>query len=136
MTSRTDIKLNEIKEDYMDIPENNITDFPKSYNHKGIDVNINYANDIYTIYANLCGVERENIHLELTDRTLSIKANRENIGSDGFHNNEIIVGEIMRLIGLEHDVDGEEATSTYKNGLLTIKLPKSKKSKTIKIDVK
>lgn len=84
-----------------------------------------------TIYADLCGVKKEDILVELTGKTLRISAERNIKHNIGLHNDEITNGKIFKLIELETDIDGENAKSRFSNGLLIIELPKIVKNDSI-----
>lgn len=87
------------------------------------------------IYADLCGVLKEDISIEVIGKTLRISAERKLKHSGGLHNDEITNGKIIKLIQLEQEVDPEKATSTFENGLLVIQLPKIIKNDSVLIKI-
>lgn len=87
------------------------------------------------IYADLCGVEKEDISIEVIGKTLRISAERKLKHSGGLHNDEIINGKIIKLIQLEQEVDSEKAKSKLENGLLIIELPKIIKNDAVIIKI-
>lgn len=87
------------------------------------------------IYADLCGVEKEDVFIEVIGKTLRISAERKLKHSGGLHNDEIINGKIIKLIRLEQDVDPEKAKSKLENGLLIIELPKIIKNDAVIIKI-
>ena len=60
----------------------------------------------------------------------------ETVEEDNFYYQECYWGAFSRSVILPVDVVVDKADSFLKNGILTIKLPKAKKSKTTKIQVK
>ena len=91
--------------------------------------------DIYTdkenvfVRAELPGVERDALNVELTDDQLTISASRnsgnENDSSESF----------SRTISLPESVQGEKVTAAYQDGVLTVTLPKVEAVKPRKIAV-
>ena len=102
---------------------------------RDIPVNITYSNNVYTVYADLCGIKKENIKLELNGKTLKICAIRELYKSDALHENEIRTGNLLRLVNLESDIDGENVKAVYENGLLIVTLPKNEKNIGLRINI-
>lgn len=98
---------------------------------KNILTNTKIDKEEITIFADLCGVEKENINVELTGKTLRINAERKFNYESGLHNDEICIGNLCRLIELEEEVDGENSKSSFENGLLIIKLQRISKPETI-----
>ncbi|WGI17998.1 Hsp20/alpha crystallin family protein [Methanonatronarchaeum sp. AMET-Sl] len=91
-----------------------------------------------TVTADLPGVEKEGIKINISDNILTIEATRER-GTDteekGYLKKERTVGKFQRKVKLPTTVDEENAEATFKNGVLEIKLPKKEedKGKEIKI---
>ncbi|QUH22073.1 Hsp20/alpha crystallin family protein [Alkaliphilus sp. B6464] len=82
--------------------------------------------DKYVIYADLCGVNKEDIHIEVKGRIMGIKAKRDFGITNGFSKTEIAIGELFKIINLEDDIEKEEIVAEYKDGLLKITIPKVK----------
>lgn len=102
---------------------------------KTIPTNIIIQSDKIIIYADLCGVKKEDISIELTGKTLCISGDRKLKYDVGLHNYEITNGKIFKLIELENEIDGELSTSKFENGLLIIELPKIIKNESININI-
>lgn len=103
---------------------------------KTIPINTIIQEEKIIIYADLCGVLKEDISIEVIGKTLRISAERRLKFTEGLHNDEIINGKIIKLVKLEHEIDAENAKSNFENGLLIVELPKivKKESIIIKID--
>lgn len=110
--------------------KNNGTDYIEN-----ISANITCENDVYNIYADLCGVNKEDIELQLTGKILKISAKRDLSKSDAPHKNEIICGDLLRIIHLDSDIDTKNIKATFVNGLLTINLKKNFENDFIKIAI-
>jgi HSP20 family protein len=93
------------------------------------------------VKADLPDVDLKDIDIQIERGTLSIKGERkfervEGKGT-GYHRIERSYGTFQRVFGLPDTVDPDKVKADYKNGVLTITLPKKEvaKPKTIKIDV-
>ena len=91
--------------------------------------------------ADLPDVVLKDIDIQIEHGTLSVKGERkfekvEGKGT-GYHRIERSYGQFQRFFTLPDTVDTENVKADYKNGVLTVTLPKMEvaKPKTIKIDV-
>ncbi len=81
------------------------------------------------VTAEIPGVEKENIKVNVYDNTLEISASiskEEEEKREGFIRKERRLGKFYRAITLPCEVLAEKAKATYKNGVLEIRLPKAK----------
>ncbi len=95
--------------------------------------------DKYVVKADLPGIEEKDIQVEVRDGALSIGAERseEKEHQDGAYRRlERKRGSFRRSFYLGDDVDVEKIKAKYKNGTLTVTLPKSEKVKphTVKVE--
>lgn len=91
------------------------------------------------VRAELPGVEKDDIDVSLTDRSVTIKATTRTEKKDekgDYYRHEISTGQLSRTVLLPAEVDGEKATAEFKNGLLEITIPKVPAANRIRIDVK
>ena len=91
--------------------------------------------------ADLPDVNLKDMNIQIEHGTLSIKGERkfekvEGKGT-GYHRIERSYGEFQRYFSLPDTVDPERIKADYKNGVLTVTLPKKElaKPRTVKIDV-
>lgn len=91
-----------------------------------IPINMEETTDNYYIYADACGTAKEDIQIELKGRVLTIKIKREFGRIDGYHINEISLGNLMKIIEFRDDIDKERVSASNENGLLKIIIPKRK----------
>jgi HSP20 family protein len=82
------------------------------------------------VRAELPGVSREAIGVELEDGALSIKASRKQKTGEG--EDEV---SFSRVITVPGDVQADKVAAAYENGILTVTLPKSEVAKPRKINV-
>jgi len=84
------------------------------------------------VRAELPGVKKDEIELTITDEGLSIVVNRELKEEDKaerFYRCEMVHGTMERTVAFPIEVDVEKAKAELKEGLLSIVIPKAKKSK-------
>jgi HSP20 family protein len=97
-------------------------------------------NDL-VVKADLPDVGRENIDVRVENQTLSIKGERrfaEDASAQSYHRIERSYGSFVRSFAVPNSVDTEKVSADYKNGVLTIALPKKEaaKPKQVKVEVK
>lgn len=91
------------------------------------------------IKSTIAGVKPENLDIAITNDMVTIRGRREadeELGKDDYFYQECYWGPFSRSIILPIDVQTDKSLATLKNGVLTIKLPKSEKIKTKKIEIK
>jgi HSP20 family protein len=107
--------------------------------NSGIKADIKENEKEYIIEADMPGVDKEAIEVELRDNYLTISANhREELNEEreNYIRKERRVGKIARSFYVEN-VKNEDVKASYKNGVLKLVLPKSEpqKKKSYKIDI-
>ena len=102
-------------------------------------VDISEGNTEITVKAEIPGVDEKDIDVSLTGKTLTIRAEKKKEtkeeGKD-FHRLERSYGMYKRAFELPAEVDPADVDASYKKGILTVVLKKSKESETKKITVK
>jgi HSP20 family protein len=84
------------------------------------------------VRAELPGVKKDEIELTITDEGLSIVVNRELKEEDKaerFYRCEMVHGTMERSVMFPIEVDVDKAKAELKDGLLSVVIPKAKKSK-------
>jgi HSP20 family protein len=95
--------------------------------------------DHIVVRAELPGMKKEDIEISLHQGNLMISGERkvESQDEDGeASRSERFFGRFQRALELPKPVDGNKVTATYKDGILTVKLPKTEESKPKQITVK
>lgn len=93
------------------------------------------------VKAALPGVKPEEIDISVTSDSLTIRGesrHEEKVEKENFYRQEIRYGAFSRIVPLPAPIRAEEADAEYKDGLLTVKLPKKEEArpKTIKVRAK
>ena len=95
----------------------------------------------YTVKAEVAGLDQKDIKLELRDNVLELsgeKRDERKDETDGRTYSERFYGSFHRSIPLQSEVDADKVEATFKNGLLTVVLPKNDQArdKTRRIEIK
>ncbi|MCG7600874.1 Hsp20/alpha crystallin family protein [Halomonas sp. McH1-25] len=91
------------------------------------------------VRAEMPGVDRKEIDVEITDHSLTIKGHRAGEAKEEkekYYHSEMWQGSFARTVALPVDVDSHHAEATFKDGILTITLPKTKHDARRKLEVK
>lgn len=96
--------------------------------------------DDLVVTAELPGVNEKEVQLSITGDVLSLKGERtlnQDTSQENFHRGERWHGRFERHLSLPISVQADKVKATYRDGVLTITLPKAEeiKPKSIKIDV-
>lgn len=101
---------------------------------KLMKTDIKETEEDYIIDIDLPGYEKENIKIEVTDGYLTVnaKTNIKNEDKTGkFVRKERYFGECSRSFYVGDNVETEDIKATYKNGTLTVTVPKKEETKEI-----
>lgn len=94
--------------------------------------------DNFTVKAELPGMKREDINVSLHDGNLIISGERQNeTHSEGteVYRAERFFGKFQRAVALPATVAADKVKAQYKDGVLTITLPKAEEAKPKQIEV-
>jgi len=87
----------------------------------------------------IAGVRPEDIDVNVTTDSISIRGSRhreKTVSDEDYLYQECYWGRFARSIILPQEVDPENADVVFKNGILTVKLPKANKRKSKKLQVR
>jgi HSP20 family protein len=85
----------------------------------------------------LPGMRKEDVEISLHDGTLTISGERKREGADGdkAERTERYIGTFRRTVALPTRVDANKVSATYRDGILTVTLPKAEEVKPKQIQV-
>jgi HSP20 family protein len=114
--------------------------FPQPWRLDQFEPMIDLAEDetTYTVKASVPGVKPEDVEVTLQHNILTIKGEakeEKEIKEENYHMRERRFGSFMRSITLPSEVKAEEIEAKHEDGVLTVRLPKSKVDKPKKITV-
>lgn len=101
-------------------------------------VDIYETQDNYVINAELPGLTKDQINIDVNDNTLTIKGEKkfeEKVEKDNYVRVERSYGTFSRSFVLSDNVNTEGITANYKEGILELTLPKKEEAKPKEIKV-
>ncbi len=93
----------------------------------------------FTLHVELPGVDPDDVEVSLEENVLTISGERgfyDEKESEGFRRIERRFGRFHRSVRMPDRVDGANVEARYKDGLLTIVVPKAEEAKPRRIEVK
>jgi HSP20 family protein len=99
---------------------------------------LDHDNDI-EVHAALPGVKKEDLDVSVNNQSITIrtcaKKEKKKQEKGRYFRQEIMRGEFQRTLSLPDNVDGDKAQASFKDGILTVTIPKTEKSvrKTIEV---
>ena len=95
--------------------------------------------DDVVVKAELPGIDKENIEVNLTDNRLTIKGEKkkeEEIKEENYYRSERSYGSFVRSVELPKAVLADKVKASFKNGILEVRVPKTEEAKAKEIKVK
>jgi HSP20 family protein len=95
--------------------------------------------DDIVVKAELPGIDKNNIEVNLTDHTLTIKGEKkkeEEIKEENYYRSERSYGSFIRTLELPKDVHTDKVKASFKDGILEVRLPKTEEAKAKEVKVK
>ncbi len=129
-------RMNRLMDDYfMPSPyfrqENNPCDWNPS-------VDIYHEDNSIVLKAELPGVEKDHIHIDVKDRVLTLKGERstdKEVKEDNYYRRERSFGKFERRFSLPDNVAADDINADFKDGILRIEIPKPAKEEPKQITV-
>lgn len=95
------------------------------------------ANDV-VVKAPVAGVNESDIDITVLPDQVSIRGERKEekeVAEDGYHTRECYWGAFSRTVALPVEGEPDGARATFKSGILTVRIPKSKKGQAVKLKI-
>jgi HSP20 family protein len=109
-------------------------------NYEGqLSVDVYGTEDEVVIVSTIAGVKPEHIDISINNDMLTIRGERveeKEESADDYYYQECYWGGFSRSIILPVEVESDKVAANLKNGVLTVRLPKARKSKSISVKVK
>jgi HSP20 family protein len=102
-------------------------------------IDLSETKEALVVRAEIPGVEQKDIQVSLQDQMLTIKgekAKEKEEKDEHFHRTERSYGAFVRAMRLPVAVDGSKVTASFKDGVLTVTLPKTPAAKGTTIPIK
>ncbi|MFP4083776.1 MAG: Hsp20/alpha crystallin family protein [Desulfonatronovibrio sp.] len=110
-------------------------EFPKEFTPS---VEISEKEDSVQVRAEVAGLNPEDIDVSVENNNLILRGEKKREQKDEQENYvhmECSYGSFNRVIPLRADIDKDNVSASYKNGVLSITLPKTKESRSKKISI-
>jgi HSP20 family protein len=95
------------------------------------------TNDDVVAVVEVPGMRKEDIDISLHDGMLTIAGERQSTSGDGKNaeRTERFSGKFRRSVALPTRIDASKVSATFKDGILTVTLPKTEEAKPKKVEV-
>ena len=95
------------------------------------------TDDTYVVEVELPGIKKEEVNIELSGRRLSVRGERKQRDRAGvLRRNERIVGSFCYEVTLPDEIDVDKIDASLAEGVLTVKVPKTKGARSKKIELR
>ncbi|MBU1149136.1 Hsp20/alpha crystallin family protein [Patescibacteria group bacterium] len=104
-----------------------------------LSVDVYQTDKEIVIKSTIAGVRSDDLDVQVTNDMVTIKGIRrmeEEVGDENYFYRECYWGKFSRSIILPVDVRNDQVTATVKNGVLTVRLPKTEPTKVSVVKVK
>ncbi len=130
--------FDEMEKLFEDFWGNSLVDTPAT-NTRRFSVDISEKDDKFLVEAELPGINEDDLEVKLDRDVLTISAERNEEKEEedkNYYRREIRSGKFERRFRLPDNIDKENIEANLKDGMLTINLPKTEESETVKkIDI-
>ncbi len=102
------------------------------------NVDIYETKDAVCVRAELPGVDKDAVHVEVKEGVLSLRGERKfekEVKEESYHRIERSYGTFHRSFSLPSSVDAEKVTARMKDGVLEVDLPKKEQAKPKQINI-
>ena len=102
-------------------------------------INIENKKDKIIASVEVPGVNPKDVNISVEENILTIEGHSESNKEEKnkkYYRKEFSEGYFERTVSLPSEVEAKKSTASYKNGLLTIEMPKSNKAKAKKVEIK
>lgn len=93
------------------------------------NLDLREKDDAYVVRVDLPGSDKSDLHVSLEDRMLTVSGSRDEEMQEEEHGKVVRTerrhGQFQRSLGFPGPVDPDGLTATYKNGVLTVTVPKA-----------
>ena len=95
--------------------------------------------DDVVVKAELPGMKKEDLELNISDNLLTIKGEKkkeEEVKEKGYYYSERSYGSFTRTVEIPKDVQTDKVKASFKDGVLEIRLPKTEEAKRKEVKIK
>lgn len=124
-------------EDFLDVPKD--WEFPVRGDEWSPSVDISETPQQYDIRAEVPGIKKEDVKVSLNNNVLTIsgeKKSESEVKDKKVHRCESYYGSFQRSFVLPDSIASDKASAAFKDGILTVTVPKSEQAKEKTVDIK
>ncbi len=102
-------------------------------------VDIRETDDALIVAAELPGIERKDVKVDIKDGVLTISGERKyekEADEENVHRMERVYGRFSRSFSLPSNVDVDKVEAKLENGVLTVRLPKKETARARSVEIK
>ncbi len=106
---------------------------------RGPAIEVYEEKDDVVVKAELPGLKKENLEVNISDHLLTIKGERkkeEEVKEKGYYYSEHSYGSFTRTIEIPKDIQHDKIWATFKDGVLEVRLPKTEEAKRKEVKIK
>ncbi len=101
-------------------------------------VDVKESDEALTVYVELPGVEKKDIAISLEDNVLTVTGQRtqsRDEDKESYHRVERTYGKFRRSFRLPANVEGDKVAAEFKDGVLSVEIPKAAEAKPRQIEI-
>ena len=132
-TKRNANEMPSIFDDFFDFSPNSV--FRRGHN---VPVNVKETDDSYHLELAAPGMKKEDFKIELDENVLTVSSERKeehNEEKENYTRREFSYASFSRSFSLPGSVNGDKIKANYKDGVLSVDIPKSNQKKSRFIDI-
>ena len=102
-------------------------------------VDVSENDDHYTVTAELPGISKDDVTVEMHDRTLTIRGEKRSVHEEkGEHRRHVerVFGSFSRSFTLPTNADADRISARFEEGVLTVEIQKAQATKPKTVDIK
>lgn len=126
------------KQTALNVQNNDYNSWPSQEDEGQLTIDVFQTASEIVIKSVVAGVDPKDLDISITNDMVTVRGKREReeeISDEDYFYRECFWGCFSRSVILPTEVDSSEAKATFKNGVLTIKLPKIEKLRTKRLSV-
>lgn len=122
----------------LNVSNNKEDEWPISEEEGQLTIDVYQTPEEIIIKSVIAGVNPKDLDISITNDMVTIRGKREQeeeVSEGDYYYRECFWGSFSRAVILPAEVDANNAKATFKNGILTIRLPKIEKVRTKKLAI-
>lgn len=128
-----------VKEGDSNLPNLSVEENQDAFEEGQLSVDVFQTPTEIVVVAPVAGVKKQDIQVTLTDEVLTIRGKRNfvyEIERDHYFTRECFWGNFTRSIILPESIDTSKVKATFKEGIVTVRIPKVEKIRTRTIEIR